>query len=228
MDLLKLAAPLFTAILMVWIKGWIESFVSKCNNQRALSRLLHDEIINSNDPIEKLKKIATSASKGNLRLVALDDSTLIIKFALELARLDHKRSYRYSTFASSVEIVNKGIQRLTNLMFSRIGTASIDVKNQIDKVIIAQTFATSRDYVKMCEAALAVIKAIPYRRCFSRDPQTLLNLENAIKSSEKICNEWPQIVAQQDAQPDSEKAGGADAKMFGGAAAQLNRWASKN
>lgn len=197
-DVLKIAAPLFIAILMVWIKGWIETKQARDKKQQALTRLMHDGLINLVTVIQALKRMAKSASEGKLRLLSVDVSSLISKFASELADLDPKRSYYYAELASSLEIVNKGFQRLAALTLSRATASSKDISAQIDRALAGQAKITASDYIKACKAALAVVKAIPPGNRYNNDAQALTTLENAIISAEKEHSDWPAVAPQSD------------------------------
>lgn len=204
-EALKFAVPLFTAILMVWVKGWIETRVSRGNKQHALSRLLHDELYTSIDTVQGLKRIATSASQGKLRLVSVDVSNLISKLSCDLADLDPKRAYCYAGLASSLELVNKGLQRLTALTLSRAGASTKEISSQLDKVIIGQSKIIAGDYITMSKAALAVMKVTPSKHRFNADPQAMKNMEDSIPAAEKERSEWPSLVAQKSVPEDAQQ-----------------------
>jgi len=196
-DVSKYAAPLLTAILMVWIKGWIETRVARGNKQHALSRLLHDEFYASTMTVQGLKRIALSASQGKLRLVSVDVSNLVSKLSCDLADLDPKRAYCYAELASSLELVNKGLERLTTLTLSRAGASTKDIGSQLDRAIIGQSKITAGDYITMSKAALAVIKVMPSRHRFNSDPQAMQTMESSIPAAEKELQQWPGLVANQ-------------------------------
>ncbi|OAI29440.1 hypothetical protein A1356_23190 [Methylomonas koyamae] len=185
---------------MVWIKGWIETELARNKKQHAISRLLHDELINLTPVIQALKRMAKSASEGKLRLLSVDVSSLVSKFASELADLDPKRSYCYAGLASSLEIVNKGFQRLAVLTLSRATASSKDIYGQIDRALAGQARITASDYIAASKAALVVIKAIPPRNRYNNDAQALTTMENAIVAAEKEHADWPELPAQQGAQ----------------------------
>jgi hypothetical protein len=201
LDILKIAAPLFTAIVMVWVKGWIESCVSRINKQHALSRLLHDEFQDLTATVQALKRIATSATQSKLRLVSVDVSSLISKFSCDLADLDPKRSYCYADLASKLELVNKGLQRLSNFTLNRAGASSKDVLLQLDSAIIGQAKITAGDYITMSKAALEVIKIIPERLRVNSDPQVMKNIEDSLLAAENEREEWPSRAISNDDQP---------------------------
>ena len=190
-DVSKIAAPLFTAILMVWIKGWIESTLARQNKQHALSRLLHDELTEPSTTTLALKRMAESASDGKLRLLSVDISSLIFKFTTELADLDPKHAYCYADLASAMELVNKGLQRLAALTLSRAAAASKEVGAQIDRAIVGQSKITAQDYITACLAALAVIEVIPEKYRYNADAQAVASMKKAIPAAEKVCADWP-------------------------------------
>ena len=193
LDVFKLSMPLLTAILMVWIKGWIETVLARNKKQHALSRLLHDELISLTPTVQALKRMAQSSSQGKLRLLSVDVSSLVSKFAAELADLDPKRSYRYAELASSLEIVNKGFQRLAAMTLSRASASSKDVGAQIDRALAGQAKITASDYITASKAALLVIKAIPTRNRYNNDAQALSTMDNAILDAEKERTDWPEL-----------------------------------
>jgi hypothetical protein len=196
-DVLKLSAPFFTAILMVWIKGWIESRESRRNKQHALSRLLTEGLHESLETVQAFKRIAESAAKGKLRLVSLDVSSLVSKFSCDLADLDSKYAYCYADLASSLEIVNKGIARLSVLVLNRANASTKDISLQLDKAIIGQSKITATDCISMNKAALKVMEAIPHKIRYSSDEQAMDSFQQDINSAEKEMAEWPSIPIQQ-------------------------------
>jgi len=189
---------------MVWIKGWIETEMARNKKQHAISRLLHDELINLAPTVQALKRMAKSSSEGKLRLLSVDVSSLVSKFASELADLDPKRSYRYAELASSLEIVNKGFQRLAALTLSRASASSKDICVQIDRAISGQAKITASDYINACKAALLVIKAIPPRNRYNNDAQALSTMDNVIDDAEKERSDWPELPAQLGAPADPQ------------------------
>src|SRR5690349_16025370 len=108
LDVVKLTVPFVAAILMVWIKAWIEASSQRGNKRHALSRLISDEINGLPSAVQALRGIAESATNAKLRLVSLDVSSLIPKLASDLTDLDARHAYRYADLVSSIEIVNKG------------------------------------------------------------------------------------------------------------------------
>jgi hypothetical protein len=178
LDVLKLTVPFVTAILMVWIKTSIETHLSRGNKQHALSRLISDELGHLQEAVDALKRIAESAKNGKLRLVSIDVSGLMSKFASDLSDLDARQAYRYSDLVSSVELVNKGLERLSSLVLTRAAARDQEVVSQIDRAIVGQSKIT------------AVATAIPQRHRYM-DAQALTNLVTVIEHAEKTMQEWP-------------------------------------
>ena len=207
-DIVKLAAPFITGILMVWIKGWIEIRLSRNNKQHALSRLLNDALHELLATVQALKRIAESAANGKLRLVSMDVSNLISKFAGDLADLDSRQAYCYADLASSLEVVNKGLSRLSTLTLSRAAASTKEIACQLDRAIVGQSKITATDFISMSKAALCVMKAIPLKYRYPSDPQAMENLEQAVTAAENDKMKWPNMLAQQSVQADSLASGG--------------------
>lgn len=190
MDIVKLTVPFITAILMVWIKAWIESRLERKHKQHALSRVINEELHFSRETVLGLSHIAESATNGKLRLVSIDVSTLLEKFAYELADLDSKQAYLYADLASSVELVNKGLSRLYSLMLSRSTAIESDVAAQLDRVIYGQARITAADYISLCKVCLTVFEKIPMRHRYG-DDQALKNMRDEVVSAENTLTTWP-------------------------------------
>ena len=101
LDVIKLTVPFVTAVLMVWIKAWIEIYLATSSKQHALSRLVSDELNSLQPAVDSLRRIAESAVHKKLRLVSLNVSSLLSEFACDLSALDAKQAYRYADLASS-------------------------------------------------------------------------------------------------------------------------------
>jgi len=192
-DVAKLAVPFITAILMVWIKAWIENRQARRNKQHALSRLLSEENQTLLATVQVFKRIAESATKGKLRLVSVDVPSLISKFSCDLADLDSKHAYCYADLASTHELVNKGIARLSALVLSRASASSKEVIQQLDRAIIGQSKITAGDCIAMSKTSLKVIKLIPQEIRYSSDSQAMDALEQQIQLAEKDKEVWPSI-----------------------------------
>lgn len=192
-DILKLTVPFVTAILMVWIKSWIETWLTRKNKQHALSRLINDGLQDSLPTVEALSHIAESACKGNLRLVSIEISSLTSRFACDLADLDAKQAYCYADLASSQELVNKGLSRLSSFILSRVTATTMEVASQLDRAIHAQARITATDFITFCKSSLMVIKAIPEKYRYG-DAQTLQNMEYLVTIAENHTKKWPDMV----------------------------------
>lgn len=195
-DVVKLATPLLTAILMVWIKAWIENRQARRNKQHALSRLLSEENSNLLVTVQAFKRIAESATNGKLRLVSVDISSLISKISSDLTDLDSKRAYCYADLASVHEIVNKGLARLSSLVLSRANASSKEIAQQLDKAIIGQTQITAGDCISLSKSALNVIRVIPDKVRYSADAQAIAALEQQIHLAEKEKESWPCVASK--------------------------------
>jgi hypothetical protein len=192
-DAIKLSVPFVTAILMVWIKAAIESWLARRNKQKALSRVLSDELSDAQKTAEAFSRIAGSAAAGKMRLVALDLSSLIPKLAVDLAEIDATRAYRYAELASFAEIVNKGLGRLSAFTMSRVTAATAEIRDQIDRTIFGQAKITATDYVNFCDAELAVLNAIPPESRYP-DEQAMRTLAKQIEDARKVLENWPTMT----------------------------------
>lgn len=191
-DIVKLTFPFVTAILMVWIKTWIESWLTKKNKQHALSRVINDELSSASAEVRGLSHIAESAIKGRLLLVSINVSTLLSKFAYDLADLDSKQAYLYADLASSVELVNIGLSRLYSLMLSRPAASDKDLGSRLDRVIQGQAKTTATDFVSLFKVCLKVFNAIPEKNRYG-DAQAFQIMEEEVRSAEDIRSKWPEI-----------------------------------
>ncbi len=192
-DVLKLVVPFVTAILMVWIKGWIEEYLMRTRKQHALSRLLDEEIRSSLPTVLAFKRVAETAVKGNLRLVDFEGSSFISKFASDLADLDPTNAYLYADLESGMEIVNKGIGRLSALTLSRVSATTPEVIRQFERSIVGQAKITATDTVSMHKAAIAVIGIIPEKHRYIKDMQAAKALEDSVKLAEAQLIDCPRL-----------------------------------
>lgn len=140
--------------------------------------------------VNALKRMAQSAVDKKVRLVTLNISSLLSEFACGLSDLDAKRVYRYSDFAASVDIVTKGLTRLSSLIESRASANDDTVKAQLDRVICGQSKITATDFISLGKSSLEVIQSIPARRrCV--DVQGLNRLKRIVENAEKSLKDWP-------------------------------------
>jgi len=190
LDILKLTVPFLTAVLMVWIKSWIESNLSRRHKQHALSRLLSDELQNSQSTVQALSRIAESAAQGKLRLVSIDVSTLISKLSCDLADLDSTHAYSYADLASSMEIVNKGLTRLASLTLTRASASTKEIGDHLNRAIYAQAKITCADFLSLYKVFLEVLKRIPTKYRYG-DDQSLRNLEEGVAKAKNASDDWP-------------------------------------
>ncbi len=188
---LKLLVPFVTAILLVWIKGWIEERLDRGRKQRALWRLLVVELTSTVDTEAAFRAIGASAQEGRTRLVTLATPDLLSKISGELAELDPSNAYLYSDLDVWVSIVSAGLARLASLQAMRI-TAAADVVGKVDRVIFGQARITASDAMSMASAAIAVLEIIPERHRLGFDPvHTFPALRNAVLTAREALAAWP-------------------------------------
>ena len=128
-------------------------------------------------------------------LVTLNISSLLSDFACELSDLDTKRAYRYADLASSVDIVTKGLARLSSLVESRASAQEEAVKTQLDRAIWGQSKKAATDFVELANSSLKLIQSLPARRRYV-DPQGLDNLKRIVQDAEKSLDAWPSFPQQ--------------------------------
>lgn len=193
LDVLKLTVPLLIAVLMVWVKTKIENHMLRKSIQLTLSRLINDEVTQLPDAVDALKQIAEAAKNGRLRLVSMDVSPLLTKLSLDLTILDAANAYCYVALASSAEVVNKGIARLSSLVLSRATTTDDKVSDQLDRVLISQSQAVALDCVTLGEAYVKAVQEIPSKGRY-QDAQGINTLTNLISSARMHTEPWPILL----------------------------------
>ena len=193
LDVIKLTVPFVTAVLVVWIKAWIEIYLATSSKQHALSRLISDELNSLQPAVDSLRRIAESAVHKKLRLVSLNVSSLLSEFACDLSALDAKQAYRYADLASSVDLVVLGLTRLSSLVVTRASAKEDDVKSQIDRAICGQSKIAASDIVALAKSELEVAKSIPKRRRYI-DDQALSAFTAKVGDAEKSLENWPTLA----------------------------------
>ena len=194
LDVLKLTVPFVTAIMMVWIKTTIESAMVKKNKQHALSRLISEEVGELPDVANALKRIAESASKSKLRLVTINNSSLIGKLCSDLSDLDAKHAYCYSDLASSIDITNEGLVRLSSFIEKRASSDSEKITSQLDRIIIGQSKILASDFLSLGQSSLKVMGVIPLKNRYG-DHQVIEALTRAIENAKQALENWPHLSA---------------------------------
>jgi hypothetical protein len=189
----KLTVPFVTAILMLWVKAWVEKVISRSTKQDALAHLIKDQIDGVPKAIDALINIAKASHRGRLRLVSFDVSALISKYACDLSELDAKRAYLYSDLVSSVEIVNKGLARLYSFTLEKAKIEPNKPQQRLDRAIGGQAEITAKDTVTFAIAAIKVLKTIPEKRR-NADHETLDSLDQKIRESERKLETWPLLT----------------------------------
>lgn len=192
LDVFKLTVPLVSAILMVWIKVVIEGHLLLRAKQRTLSRLIGDDLTDIPEAVDLLKRIAESAKHGKLRLNSMDLSSLVPKLALELADLDPKCAYRYANLASSIEVVNKGLVRLSALTLSRASAADPKISARLDRVLVGQANVVALDFVSLGEASIKALEGIPHRNRY-QDLQAINTLSKSVLTAKDSAANWPAL-----------------------------------
>jgi len=192
-DVLKLTVPFATAVLLVWIRAWIHDLRARNAKQKALTRMIKDELETLPDAVDSLKRMAGSSREGKLRLVSFDIPGLISTYACDLSGLDTKRAYLCSDLVSSIEIVNKGLGRLSSFLIERAKVQGGNLSKRLDNVIIGQAEITASDVVSFGKSALKMMEEIPKKRR-NADSQDMGNLQKKIESSKKKLARWPKIA----------------------------------
>lgn len=196
LDVLKLTVPFVTAIIMIWIKTTIECSMTRKNKQHVISRLIADEVGELADVANALKRIGESAANRKLRIVTINNSSLIGKLCLELSDLDAKHAYCYSDLASSIDIANAGLARLFSFIERRAASDGEKVTGQLDRAIIGQTKILVSDFISLGKSSLKVMEAIPSSNRYG-DHQIIDALSKSIESAEKTLENWPHLSAQE-------------------------------
>ena len=105
------------------------------------------------DVANALKRIAESASKRKLRLVAINNSSLIGKLCSDLSDLGAKHAYCYSDLASSINITNEGLVRLSSFIEKRAASDG-EKTSQLDRIIIGQSKILASDFLSLGQSSL--------------------------------------------------------------------------
>lgn len=189
-DVVKLTVPFVTAILMVWIKSWIEGARSRASKRRALARLLHDQLSSMVATLDVFERIADTAKQGKMRLITLETSEFVPKLCADLADLDPGNAYRYARLAASQRIVEKGLARLSASQAARASASTDEVGERLDRIVFGQARITGRDTVQMGVDALAVLDAIPVRERDGIDDAQVASLEAEREKAQQQIAGW--------------------------------------
>lgn len=197
LDVLKLSVPFVTAVVMIWIKAAVEKYLARRGMLRALEPLLKDELQTLPDAVEALVRIGDAARRGTLRLVSFDVTSLIAKYASDLSALDSARAYIYSDLVSSVELVNKGLSRLSLLIVERAKAAEADASGRLDRAVNGQARITAMDFVAFGESTLKTLKEMRP----NLDGQTIDDLGRRVETAKSKANDWPTMPPKEAVAP---------------------------
>ena len=158
-DAIKLAVPFVTAILLVWIKQWIEGRLARQRKQQALWHVA-EELSGTRNTVLALKGVARSAQLGRLRLMGFTTPVAWSTLARELVDLDPSHADKYADLDAWGTIVGNGLERLAGFQTTR-ASAALEVVPRLDRVIFGQARVTASDSVSLSEAAIAVLDILP-------------------------------------------------------------------
>ena len=180
-DVLKLTVPFVTAILLVWIKAWIETSNARRAKQLAISRVLKEEIQGLPVAIDALVRKAEASRRGKVQFVAFAIPSIITKYADNLSEMNSSSAYFYSHLAASIEVANKGLDRLAYFTLERARTDVDGIATKLDRAIMGQAKITGSDFVSFGKSAISVLKELPPKRR-NADSQSMVNIEKKLNS----------------------------------------------